>query len=386
MHRLLPWRSGQVGVLLRFLLALGLVEFARSGLYAGLLPLVAPERLGLNLGVVGVAVSLHYLGDTFGRSFGGYLSDRFGVGWVVGTGALVGLAVVLWVPEAKVGGLLWGLALLHGLAIMPMWPGVMTLASRASKPGADARSIGLAHMLLAPFIGLGALATAYFADTRPRTAFTLVLGAQAIAAVLALSVLRVRGEARPAPPTRPRYPWGRLVSLFPAAFAQTLAPGLLAPILFPFAKYAGLSPLWVGLVIAVGGLVAYGLLQPAGRLADRYGPKWPLIVGISLNAITLLLLARMPPLPLYLLIAALGGLGYALMVPSWGGLVVRTLPEHNRAAAWGALMTFEGLGFAVGPALGGLAWTALGVTAPFELGASVYLIVALFYLIYLRRR
>ena len=372
--------------MLRFLLALGLTEFARSGLYAGLLPLVAPEHLGLSLGVVGVAVSLHYLGDTFGRSFGGYLSDRFGVGWTVGAGALVGLVAVLWIPGTTTGVLLWGLALLHGLAIMPMWPGIMTLASRVSKPGADARSIGLAHMLLAPFIGLGALTTAYFADTLPQTAFALVLGAQALAAVLALSVLRVRGEARAAPPARPRYPWGRLVSLFPAAFAQTLAPGLLAPILFPFAKHAGLPPLWVGLVIAVGGLVAYGLLQPAGRLADRYGPKWPLIAGIGLNATTLLLLTLTPPPPFYLAIAALGGLGYALMVPSWGGLVVRTLPEHNRAAAWGALMTFEGLGFAVGPALGGLAWTTLGVKAPFELGASVYLVVALFYLFRLRRR
>jgi predicted MFS family arabinose efflux permease len=49
-------------------------------------------------------------------------------------------------------------------------------------------------------------------------------------------------------------------------------------------------------------------------------------------------------------------------------------------------MTLEGLGFAIGPVIGGYSWQLFGSKAPFYAGALLYASVAVFYLLRLRRR
>lgn len=52
---------------------------------------------------------------------------------------------------------------------------------------------------------------------------------------------------------------------------------------------------------------------------------------------------------LLLPLGALVGLGYGAFITGWNGLVARTLPEGQQAAAWGTVMAVEALGTPSGP-------------------------------------
>lgn len=383
----LPWPRAALGPVARALLTLGFSEFVRTGLYAAYLPAHAGTA-GLSLSAVGLAWSLHYLADTLARGLGGYLVARYGLARVALISTLLSTLAVLLAAQTHSLMVLAALAILHGLAVSPLWPGAMSLASSAAKPAEQARAVGFANMSVAPFVGLGFLGMGTFGLAEVRLgglmlAPALLVTVQALAAGLAAWSL---GEPRPPREARraaTRVPWRGLWPtlrfLLPAAFVQTLALTLLGPVIALFARRVGLEgPGLVG-VMVVGGAAAYGLLNFTGRLADRRSPRAVLVLGLGLAALSLGLIATLPPLWLYFLLAGVAGFGYACIVPGWGGLVARALPEAQRTVGWGAVMTFENLGTASGPLLGSLAWDHFGLRAPFLLGAGIMLLTALFY-------
>ncbi|MGE5265724.1 MAG: MFS transporter, partial [Acidobacteriota bacterium] len=67
--------------------------------------------------------------------------------------------------------------------------------------------------------------------------------------------------------------------------------------------------------------------------------------------------------------ATLAGIGYALLAPAWNALVMDWIPSTARGFFLGAVATVQGIGFAVGPSLGGVLWERMGVYAPFEVAA-----------------
>lgn len=84
-------------------------------------------------------------------------------------------------------------------------------------------------------------------------------------------------------------------------------------------------------------------------------------------------------------LALVAGFGYSLFMPGWNGFLAKNLPQENRAAIWGGLMTVEGLGVALGPAVGGVLWELFGLRAPFLVGGSLFLALGLFYALVFRR-
>ncbi len=388
MLRLLPWQDGKAFVLLRFLAVLALTEFVRNALYIPFLTLYGPRHLGLSGFEVGVAVSLTFWGETVGRSLGGHLSERLGVGRVSLIGAVVGLVAVSLIPRITSAGWLWALAFAHGVSLSPLWPGIMTLSSRLARPGEASRALGFTQMPVMPFIGLGFLLGATLVNYSPPLTREVLFWTQLVIVLIALSTVRITdGHGNKPPATVGQsapYPWRRLLNLFPVAFIQTLAPAMVGLAILPFARDTGLSILQLTLLIGTGGAVAFAALHAAGRLADRVGPKWLLVTGLSLQGAALFGLASGLPLWGMLVAAVAAGLGYALMIPSWNGLVVRLLPEHSRASAWGVLMMFEGLGFSIGPAVSGLVSDLAGPAGPFRVSALLLFAVAIFYAGYLK--
>lgn len=379
-----PWPPGRLAPLATLIALVGLVELTRTGLYTVYLP----QRLGplVGLGAVGFAASLQYLADTLGRSPGGHLSERFGMQRVLPLAALLAATSALGVLYAPGSAWLLLASLANGLVIAPLWPAMMTYSSRAARDGEDGRAVGFTQSLVAPFIGLGVLLVGFFYDHDPRLAAAALAAVQALVIALGLAVaLRFRREGvRPAPTTH--FPWRRVAALAPAALVQLLAFGLLAPVFFPFIDRLGLGTRELVLALALGGGLEYLLLSPLGRLADRLGPGRTFPPALLLAALSLLAFARAGDLSGFLLAALLAGAAQALLIPSWGGLVARTLPDEHKARAWGALMSLEGLGFAFGPVLGGFAWDWWGSAAPFWIGALAYTLAALLYALRLRPR
>lgn len=384
MFRYLPWAREGLSILFRLILTVGLMEGVRSGYFAGLLPFYAPENLNLGPTAFTLAYTLHQLSENFFKTFGGLLAERVGFGLTLSLAAFVGLLALLLTPLAQGAWLLWSLGLLWGLSMSTLYPGLMTYASRIAVPGKEARALSFTLTLVMPWVGIGLVGVGQVAARHPEAGLTVLLFAQGTALALALSLFRFR---IPLPPkTQERYPLGRLLFFLPAAFGQTFAPALVSLFLLRFAKESlGLEPLGLGGILLLGGGLAFGLLPLTGRLVDRKGYRLALVLGLALLGGVMLRLALGPSLAEVFLLAALGGLGFSLFMPGWNGFLAKNLPQENRAAIWGSLMTVEGLGVALGPVVGGALWEAFGLQAPFLAGGGIFLGLSLFYALVLRR-
>nr|WP_245540654.1 MFS transporter [Thermus islandicus] len=376
--RLLPWRREGLSTLSRLILAIGLMEGVRSGFFAGFLPFYAPERLNLGPTAFTLAYTLHQLAENLSKSLGGLLAERVGFGLTASLAAFVGLLALLLTPLAQAAWVLWALGLLWGLSLSTLYPGLMTYASRIAVPGKEARALSFTLTLVMPWVGVGLIGVGQVAQRHPESGLALLLWAQGAALALTLSLLRFR---IPVPPQgQDRYPLSRMLLFLPAAFGQTFAPALVSLFLLRFAKESlGLEPLTLGALLLLGGGLFFGLLPLTGRLVDRGGYRLALVLGLALLGGVMLRLAFARSLAEVALLAALAGLGFSLFLPGWNGFLARNLPQENRAALWGTLMSVEGLGVALGPTAGGALWEAFGLHAPLLAGGGIFLALSLFY-------
>lgn len=385
MREFFPLEPGKRFLALRLISILALVELVRNGLYFGFLNILALEHNGYSLASVGIAASLHYGSDTLLRGFGGFLTERFGVGRVLVSSTVLALGGFWGVIQADQPWELWLAALIHGAALAPIWPGVMASIGRLALPGHQGRALGIAQGMVMPFLGGGFMVAGLLTRADPTLSYYFLAGGTVLALVMALSAAGFSPHleaARSAPQERS---FTKVLPLLPAAFAQTFAGGLLVPILFPYLDLLK-APDWVlvaGLVILGG--VLYGSLQFTGRWVDRGGSKLPLSLGFSLTALMLGLMAIPPEFSLMLLLLVSGGIGFALIMPGWNGLVIRLLPQKNLAGYWGILMTAEGIGTALGPAVATTLFEQVSFRAPFLIGAAIYIGIAIFYWVFLSR-
>ncbi|KEF34011.1 MFS transporter [Deinococcus sp. RL] len=365
--------------MLRLLALLLLSELVRTGLLVSVLPQAAPG-LGWGPAALGLVVGAHYLADGLAKGPLGWLAGRLGLGRVLALGAALGLGAVLGARLAP--GPAWGAlaAAVWGLGYAALWPGVMSMSQALARPGYAARALALSGVAVAPAILAGVLGVGPLMAARPETAWALLAGAQGAALLLALGGLGLRLPEANAPAGSVWRGWRRVAVLLPAAFAQTLAPGLFVPLLYPLLARLGLG---LGDLLGPGllALAGFGIGLPlAGRLADRAHPRRALGPGLLLLALTFALAAPPGLEARLLLLAPLLGLGYGAFLAGWNGLVGRVLPPAHRAAAWGTVMAVEALGFALGPVLGGLTWAAAGPGGVFALGAAVFVLAEGYYL------
>lgn len=125
-----------------------------------------------------------------------------------------------------------------------------------------------------PWVGIGLVGVGQVAQRHPEMGLHLLLWGQALALGLALSLVRFRIPVPP--PSRERYPLSRLLFFLPAAFGQTFAPALVSLFLLRFAKERlGLEPVQLGVLLLLGGGLAFGLLPSPGAWWTGGATAWP---------------------------------------------------------------------------------------------------------------
>ena len=383
--------------MLRLLALLLSSELVRTGFFVAILPLVGP-KLGLNAGVIGAMVGVHYLMDALGKGPLGLLAERRGVGRLLLLGALLGGVTIGAVnalhftplpftplhstPLSSTPLLFVLLSGVWGLLYAALWPGVMNASHTLARPDRLARALAVSNLSVAPAILAGVLLIGPLTQRDPRLAWSVLFTAQALAFLLALTLFNLRVTATEQPATNLWRGWQRVGVLLPAAFAQTLAPGLLVTLFYPLLDRLGVQLSDLILPGLLGAVTFAASLALLGRVADRVHPRRALTPGLLLLAVTFTVVAfsDAPPVQDRLwFVAALLGAGYGAFIAGWNGLVGRTLPETHRAAGWGTVMAVESLGYAIGPLLGGLTWQLAGQRGVFLLGAAVFLFTELYY-------
>ncbi|CAM3784473.1 MFS transporter [Deinococcus frigens] len=391
----LPVKPDRLPGVLVAALVLACSEFVRSGLYAAYLPQAIGTLLGVSkadaVALAATTFVVHFIADTLMRGPAGALISRFGVRLVMLSGAALSLGALAVMSGTHTAWVMLVCAALHGVGFSAMWPGTMNLTADATRDSHRGRAVTAISLGVMPLIGAGFLLLGAIAE-RPRVlAFSIVLavlGAALLAALFVPDRLRRAAEAeqedRPARRARLKTALSALAPLFPAAFMQTLTMTLLGPLLFTLYRDLGLTYWGMVAVLGTGGAVAFGSLPLTGKVADGGRARLAVTLGFSLLALGLGGVATTPPFWALFVMAALVGVGYAFIMPGWAALVTGRLPEAERPAAWGALMTVENVGTWMGPLLGAFAYRALGPTGPFITGASLAFVTALGYVIFRR--
>jgi MFS family permease len=160
-------------------------------------------------------------------------------------------------------------------------------------------------------------------------------------------------ELSPHPPSRPRHA-APLAVIFFTVLLDLLGFGMVLPLLPFYAERYGASPFQVALLFASFSLAQFVFAPLWGRLSDRVGRR-PVLLGSIAGAVAA-----------YALFAAAGSFTVLLLARTASGVAAAnysiaqayvadvTSPEE-RARGMGLLGAAFGLGFVLGPVLGGLA-------------------------------
>jgi MFS family permease len=134
------------------------------------------------------------------------------------------------------------------------------------------------------------------------------------------------------------------------------------------------SPLIVALVQAAASAAIFLLAIPAGALSDIVDRRRFLVVGelfimVASMVFALLVTRRLITPTSLLLMTFIVSVGTAMTAPAWGAVVPMLVPKADLAQGIALNSAGVNVSRAVGPALGGLLVSTLGIAAPFWVDA-----------------
>jgi MFS family permease len=127
-------------------------------------------------------------------------------------------------------------------------------------------------------------------------------------------------------------------------------------------------------------------IMPArmGTIADRFGRKLPMAVGLVVSGVVTLFLPHAPSLFLLAVLWAIEALAFTASVPAEEALVADLGGSEQRGESFGLYTFARGLGAVVGPLVGGWLYDQVGHTAPFYFTATLVFLGALLIAVFIR--
>jgi len=356
----LPAKSAKEPVLTRDFLFATLANFVNS-FGAQMLMATLPVYI-LNLGGSEVEVGL-VTGVMAGtalllRPLAGWLTDAWQRRPLVLAGTFCyGLASIVYLLAGSLPVLLLG-RLVQGVGICSYTTAANSYVADVAPPSRRAEAIGIfaaaqsLGLILGPAIGFVVIAMLDF-----HRLFYLSASLSFAAFLLSLFARERRQKS-----TARRQPWSLrtgvvAIEALPMAWAALclgFGHGATMSFLSIFAESRGLgNPGFYFTVQAVALLISRAF---CGQLADRYGRSFTIVPGMVAAAIALALLPMAHDLPLFMLSAALFGLGFGAAQPATMALLVDRVPARQRGLGMSTYFT----GFDTGITLGSI---MLGVVA-----------------------
>ncbi len=132
-----------------------------------------------------------------------------------------------------------------------------------------------------------------------------------------------------------------------------------------YALQLGAQPFTIGALAATFALFPLLLSWPAGRIADRYGPRWPLTLGALVSACGMLLPAFVPTLPAIFVAATMNGIGSTYYSIALQNMVGTLSSAENRARNYSNYAMAISVAAAAGPLMAGFAFDTSGPVLSF---------------------
>lgn len=363
------------------LIAIMLVAMTGFGIFLPVFPFLALST-GASAATITWAMGAYSLGQFIAAPLWGKLSDRIGRKPVLVAGLAATAISYIMLSHAETVWQMGGARLFGGLMAGNAGAAFAAAADMAGEK-TRARNMGLLGAAVGVAFILGPAIGALLAGSEPteegfRRICDVAAGFAGAAAVTALLLFKeTRKEAAPGAPRQRSF---SLLKAKPAlaVFITTSLLFLSAQALMEtaFGLWANAAFAWgpreVGWTLAAMGLGA-AVLQGggAGAASRRWGERATLRGGLGALCWGLLLLAAARvPMAAFVAIAMIT-IGIALATPALQSLVAAQTEEAERGAAMGLNQSAQALGRVIGPAISGLAFDALGHSAPYALAAGL---------------
>jgi MFS family permease len=357
------------------------IEFVRGAVLISYIPKYAVNELYLTVTTIGVAVTAHYIADTVAKLGIGVLLDRLPMQWVLQTSFVVTLVGLIMLQYSTYAWVLIVGAAIFGIGASPIWIIGMSSVSERER----GKQMGVLYMAWMLGLGLGPVLMNFFLDWFGYIpSFIVLLGMTIAAWAVTWLIPNSRVHTNSAPMSEQVSElMGRIREmrpLLPGMILQTLGASMLIPILPIFAEdQLHLTNSQYSFFLLTGGGFAVAGLVPLGRLSDKLGKKWFLVLGFTCFAFGLYSLTTIETIWICLIWAIVLGLSYAAVLPAWNALLAAYVPPQQKGVGWGLFSTVEGIGVAIGPALGGMFADSFGLHVPFLVSAVLFLFIGLFY-------
>jgi len=161
-----------------------------------------------------------------------------------------------------------------------------------------------------------------------------------------------------------------LAILFVIVFVDLLGFGMVIPVMPLYAEELGAPREWIGLLMAGYSGMQFLFAPFWGRLSDQLGRRPVLLVSIAMSALAFTGYALAPSFG-WLLVSRLFAGAATANIPIAQAYVADVTPPEGRARGMGLIGAAFGLGFVLGPAIGGLlsgislgapGWAAAGLS------------------------
>jgi DHA1 family multidrug resistance protein-like MFS transporter/DHA1 family quinolone resistance protein-like MFS transporter len=337
------------------------------GAYNPLIPLYA-EKLGasyFDLGIIGAARFAPYLALPV---LVGALSDRFGRRhfYIAGVaGCAIGVAIF---PFARNIQHLVMIGLFIGIAYSLMWPTAEALISDFTSASERAGAMGrfsfywALGFLVGPVVGGYVLENSNF-QTLFFTSFIIGTLATFIAfygllacrpfEIPSIAVNETRSGSAQA-----------FLSIYLIVITYSIALSLIFCIFPAYASMFGVSAFQIGILFATFGAARAVAFWQSGGIA-KIGEERAIVLGLLAQALSLFCLAFLKGFTYFLASAALLGLGTGILTPLSLSMISRITPKGKAGLTIGALEAFFGVGWVIGPSMGGFIAESFSAELPY---------------------
>ena len=165
-----------------------------------------------------------------------------------------------------------------------------------------------------------------------------------------------------------------ILSIYVPSFFIFVGMGIVSPVLTIYAKSFGVTIFMASMAVTVYSVGRLIMDVPAGMLADSVGRRPLMIIGTILIAICAFLNASTDNFYLFLLYRFVQGIGSAMWMTSRTTLLADILKPEERGRVLGYFQSFQNIGQAAGPTIGGFIATWYGIKANFYAYAAMGII------------
>jgi MFS family permease len=152
-----------------------------------------------------------------------------------------------------------------------------------------------------------------------------------------------------------------LIILFLTVLLDLIGFGIVLPLLPTYAKQLGASPIMIGLIAAIYSTMQFIFSPIWGKLSDKIGRRPVMLSSIFIAAASYAFFSQAVTIPLLILARSLSGIGSANIAAAQAAITDVT-DSKSRSGAMGMLGAAFGIGFIIGPLIGGLLMTNFGIS------------------------